>query len=859
MKKRYPNFSPSHRRSLFRRLRTWNPLVLRSCLLGGLGLLTGLVVLLSHSDPSGVALSQGIQQQEDQVIRNYKLPSAPPPAPVYQPAPQPAPAEPAPAPAQDSTPVESRPIESAPTQPDATDKPESDKPTDANKDTKDKLEDDKATTEVASLSGLNRYVLEFNRSPVIGNRFRLQGVYAESRLGFTRPRTWQVRTAKVLVRFRHSPDLAAGKSNLIVRVNDTSVGSIPLNLKPAQIGESIVEIPANLLQDYNEITLVAQQQNNTNCSSAQDDKLWTEVLPDSKVVMDYQTKGFPLDFSRYPYPFFDNLALDSARINYLMPSQTNPEWLQAASRFHSYMGRLADFRPMETALVKEAKNFKWNDRLVVIGTPEEQPLLKSLKLPLAVSGKQFLQADKAPLPDDVGILALSTLKNGSVPVLVISGNSPAGVTKAAQFLVQTQDSQIGTGQFILVTSDKIPELPAPAVRDWPKYLPGRSQFNLSDLRGNDGKPFQDVTVRGSSAPRVDFDFRALPDDRFIRGSTMTVRYSYGGQVDTSKSTVSIFVDGIGIGSKKLTNDNGASQETFVVDLPAELITPTSRIGVDFKLVPKVPEQCGQITDQQLWGTLHKDSSFNLNREISVQLPDLKLFTTGYPFASPQDLSRMAIVLPDKPSETEVMTLLKLSERMGRISQAKSVKQEVYTTSKLQDSTKKFKHLVGIGTRDRFPLPEVFQEKGGFKLLDAFTRQFKQTQIQTLPDSGGVVQSVLSPWNDDRVVLALTAQTEGGLKQVQDVLSNDSWFYQLQDDTALIAANPNTSPYDSNGYQFQFFRQSEQRSLENLNPISRMRRVFQNNWWLLPSGIIGLSILLYGVAQLYLKRVAGESS
>ncbi|MGI0495073.1 cellulose biosynthesis cyclic di-GMP-binding regulatory protein BcsB [Alkalinema pantanalense CENA528] len=855
MKKRHPNLSPTQQRSSSRRFRfvkpRWTPLMLRSCLLGGLSLLTGLVVLLSHSDPGGIALSQGIQQQEDQVIRNYKLPSAPPPAPVYQPAPDPAPAQPAP----ERAPVESRPIEPAPAQPDASDKPESDKPTDT---TKDKLEDDTSATEVASLSGLNRYVLEFNRSPAIGNRFRLQGVYAESRLGFTRPRTWQIKTAKVLVRFRHSPDLAAGKSNLIVRVNDTSVGSIPLNLKQAQIGESIVEIPANLLQDYNEITLVAQQQNTSNCSSAQDDKLWTEVLPDSKVVMDYQTKGFPLDFSRYPYPFFDNLALDTAKINYLMPAQTNPEWLQAASRFHSYMGRLADFRPMETTLVKEAKNFQWNDRLVIIGTPDEQPLLKSLKLPLAISGKQFLQADKAPLPDDVGILALSTLKNGSVPVLVISGNSPAGVTKAAQFLVQAQDSQIGTGQFILVTSDQVPEITSPAVRDWPKYLPGRSQFNLSDLRGNDGKAFQDVTVRGSSAPRIDFDFRALPDDRFIRGSTMTVRYSYSGQVDTSKSTISVVVDGIGIGSKKLSNDNGASQETFVVDLPADLITSTSKIGVDFRLVPKAPEQCGQITDQQLWGTLHKDSSFNLNREISVQLPDLKLFTTGYPFAAPQDLSRMAIVLPDKPSETEVMTLLKLSERMGRISQAKSARQEVYTTSKLQDSTKKFKHLVGIGTRDRFPLPEVFQEKDGFKLLDGLTRQFKQTQIQTLPDTGGVVQTVLSPWNSDRVILALTAQTEGGLKQVQDVLNNDSWFYQLQDDTAIISANPNTSPYDSNGYQFQFFRQSEQRSLENLNPISRMRRVFQNNWWLLPSGIIGLSILLYGIAQLYLKRVAGES-
>ncbi|MEB3181197.1 MAG: hypothetical protein VKL59_19505, partial [Nostocaceae cyanobacterium] len=39
-------------------------------------------------------------------------------------------------------------------------------------------------------AGTKQYVLEFNRSPVVGNRFRLNGIYDEARLGFTRPRNW---------------------------------------------------------------------------------------------------------------------------------------------------------------------------------------------------------------------------------------------------------------------------------------------------------------------------------------------------------------------------------------------------------------------------------------------------------------------------------------------------------------------------------------------------------------------------------------------------------------------------------------------------------------------------------------------
>ncbi|MGF1677532.1 MAG: cellulose biosynthesis cyclic di-GMP-binding regulatory protein BcsB, partial [Rivularia sp. (in: cyanobacteria)] len=62
------------------------------------------------------------------------------------------------------------------------------------------------------------YILEFNRSPVVGNRMRLRGVYSEGRLGFTRPRGWNIGTVKALIRFQHSPALYANRSNLTVLV-----------------------------------------------------------------------------------------------------------------------------------------------------------------------------------------------------------------------------------------------------------------------------------------------------------------------------------------------------------------------------------------------------------------------------------------------------------------------------------------------------------------------------------------------------------------------------------------------------------------------------------------------------------------
>jgi hypothetical protein len=810
------------------------------------------VITFTQGQKSGLVTAQGVQKQEDQIIREFKLPPASQ-APVYQPQapiqPEPAPAEPAPAAPEsapiesaESAPIESAPIESAPVQ----SAPTAVTPAPEKK---------SSAPQPASTGPLSSYVLEFNRSPVIGNRFRLEGVYSEARLGFTRPKAWKVKSAKAIVHFQHSPALVANKSNLIVRVNDTSVGSVPLDLKQAQTGEAVVNVPANLLQDYNEIAIVAQQQNSPTCSNPDDKSLWSEVLPDSKLVFDYQSQPIPLDFSRYPFPFFDDLGLDASRVSYLVPSKIDESWLTASSRFQTNLGRMADFRPLETQLVKDLKKFEWNDRLVIIGTPESQPTLKTLKLPFPIINNQIIDGNKTPLPGDVGVLMLATTQEGGVPVLIASGNSAEGVAKAIQFLVQPQSGQIGTGQSILVTD--LADVQAPDPRAWSRYLPVANSFKLSDLKGLDNKPIKDVTVRGSSAPPVQVAFRALPDDHFLRGSSMNLRYSYSAQVNPKNSAVEVRIDGVGVGSKKLTSDSGATNESFNVNLPENLIQSDSVIDIAFKLTPKDAGNCGQVTDQQLWGTVHSDSDFNLRRETSVQLPDLKLLTTGYPFTAPQDLSQTAIVLPDQPTNADLMTLMKFSERMGRLSQANSVKLDVYASGKLPESIKKERNLVAIGIRDRFPIKEIFESEKGFRLLGAFTRQSDQTRIQSLSDNGGVIKSTLSPWNRDRVLVGLSAQTEPGLKQVQDILSQDLWFYQLKGDTVLVSANPQTlSPYNANAYQLQFLKEGRSRRVEDLNPLAKARRFLQDHWYLLPTGIIALSLLLYGVAQLYLKRVAG---
>ena len=714
---------------------------------------------------------------------------------------------------------------------------------------------DKVQPPVVKAAPSGQYVLEFNRSPVVENRLRFEGIYDEARLWFTRPRNWESQSIKVLLRYRHSAALYATRSNMTVLVNGTSVGSVPLNRKQGELGDAVFEIPARLIRDYNELVVAALQNNSPTCTQDPfDPSLWSEVLPDSKLVFDFKTQPIPLDFQQYPYPIVDVLSLEPNQITYLKPTTVEENWLTSVSRLHSSLGRIVDYRPLDTRLIEDLTQLEVNEHLVIVGTPATQPALADLNLPLASQENQLLDGEGNPLPPEVGVLVLTTALNNQVPVLVATGNGPEGVAKATQFLVQNRDKAIGTGQSILI--NELADVPSPPPRDWPDYLPERDIFQLQELTTFNQQSFEDVTVWGSQAPALEFDFHALPDDQFLPGSAMRLKYSYGPQINPLTSQVEVKIDNVAIGGERLRSENGGTRESIKLNLPPDLIKPYSKMQVNFRLDPRERRSCSRVTDQQLWGTIHADTEFELVREVAAWLPDLKLLQYGFPFATPQDLSQTAITLPEAPTDSDLLLMLEISERLGRISSAESIQLKAYRANLVTDAVRQDNHLIAIGTHQQFPLPEAFEQQQGFQLGSAFTRQWQQTQIQTLPDNEGMVKQIVSPWNPERVLLALSGQSSTGLDHLRQLFERDSLFYQLEGDTVLVSVTePAPTPYDPDAYTLTPLREVQQ---QRTSIEKRPRQLFlrlQRHWLFLSAGTVAAAIVFYGIAQQILKRMS----
>jgi len=821
--------------------RRWIILVISAILLAIAGIL--------WSTPVG-AQDSALEQQENDLIQQFTLPEAPRQRPVYRPRPpQPRPSRSS-APSRSSSPSRPAPSRSSssPSRPAPSPQPSS-APKPSAPETPDSSSESSADDETY------QYVLNFSRSPVVGNRLRLAGVYPETRLGFTRPRHWDIQSVKAVVRYQHSPALLGDRSHLTLRINNTSVGSVPLDRPESQIAEAVFDIPTSLIQDYNDLSLVAVQHTSETCTNPSNPAIWTEVLPDSKLLFDFKTEAVTLDLSQFPYPFIDPLSLDPNRISYLAPETYTDDWATAAARFQVAAARMAKFQPLDTQMADDVDALTWGDHLLIIGTPKDQPLLGDLDLPFTLKDDQILDGDDTPLPNDAGLLILTTVQDGTVPALIVTGNAPAGVEKAIRLLSQPTDRQMLTGQTFLVSTVSNPVVSTD--QDWPGYLPRQQTFQLSDLSLNDDQSMQDITVHGAIPPAVQVPFKAPPGEAYLRGSTMTLSYSYSRQVNPRTSAVEVKLDGVSIESRKLDNWRGG-RKSFTLDLPPSLITPDSVLTVNFILDPRDSQLCGPETDDQLWGTLHSDTSFNLKHDTIFELPDLKLLTAGFPVAAPQDLSQLAIALPQSPNAVEIDTLLALTKRLGQITRADAVNLLVSTGNAAAAASDR--HVMGIGLRDRFPIPQVLQD-GGLQLRGGLTRFWQESQTQSLPNYDGILKAVVldegASIEETRMAVALTADTEAGLSVLEDLLNFDSLFTQIAGDTVLVnRISESPQPYDPGAYTLTVLDQeTEHQRIQDVSSLRGMMLFLQRFWVLIPMGMVAMALLLYGISQLYVNRIS----
>jgi cellulose synthase operon protein B len=219
-----------------------------------------------------------------------------------------------------------------------------------------------------------------------------------------------------------------------VRLNGVSLGILQLN-RIGEVNERLT-IPERALKSRRsdgrmEMNFILDS--GLTCTVNQ--QMNVIIHPSSQFILPHETVTPDTSLTNFPYPLYqDSIYPDTAVI--VIPDDPSAAELQAAMTLAAGLGNLTS-SALTTTLTTASQltpDVLANQHIILVGKAGSLPMLSQLTLPLGVtvdaSGGQFV-IDGGGTDDGV-IQMINSPNNSSRVVMVVSGNTDAGVVKAAQ-------------------------------------------------------------------------------------------------------------------------------------------------------------------------------------------------------------------------------------------------------------------------------------------------------------------------------------------------------------------------------------------------------------------------------------------
>ena len=221
-----------------------------------------------------------------------------------------------------------------------------------------------------------------------------------------------------------------------------------------------------------------------------------------------------------------------------------------------------------------------------------------------------------------------------------------------------------------------------------------------------------------------------------------------------------------VGSFPLTQNGNTVVQ---LSIPLDVLDPVRSDGrQELVFVLDSGESC--LINQQMTVIVHNSSVLTFPHE--VVLPDISLARFPFPIYQAALFPDSAlIVVPDEPTAAELQSAMVVAAGLGRLS-GLNLALDLTSQSKLTPDQLKNEHIVLVGKANTLTLLNQLALP-----LASRAGKFQSPQGN---DDDGIIQMVHSPWNEGRVVLVVSGNTDPAVVKSAQALS-----------TGVL--RPNTSP------------------------------------------------------------------
>ncbi len=609
--------------------------------------------------------------------------------------------------------------------------------------------------------------------------------------------------AQLSLNLTFSPNLLAGRSQLVVLLNGEGIKTIELDPSYGTTQTETLEIDPFLIQTNNELLFEfrgegAEQQ--SSCPGAVDANTWVKIGHLSKFVLSASRFRVRNDLALMPSPFFDPSDPTRLVLHFVLGENPSLAMVRAAGIVASYWGMLADFRG---AYFPVAQNDLPTSNAVVFARPGRGP--RGVTLP-RIDGPSIAIVDNPAAP--------------SAKLLLVMGRNDAEIVHAAQALAESSAGL--SGPVITVAP---PEIMDRRPYDAPRWAATDRPVLLGELTTQ-----RNLEARGLTPGVLDVNFRTSPDI-FLwsdKGIPVTVRYRYpqGPWIDAVNSRLDVLINDVYVDSLPLVQSergkmisaitlNDYTQFEGTVQVPPFQIGGQNRLQFYFAYEPiRGDDECVDVAPADVRSVIDVNSEVDLSRVYrQARMPNLAFLTqAGFPFTRLADLSETAIVVPEIMRKDDLEAVLTLMGLFGARTGVAGHGVNIVTHDRVQEFRNN--DLILIGSWDRQPLLREWGSRFGYErrensIVVPGARAIEQGREETLsswfyePTTPNAVTlrtasvkagmaSFRSPLDRDRTVVALMSSEGNPSRPLLNALTSPDLNPLIQGDLVVAEGDTITS-------------------------------------------------------------------
>lgn len=487
------------------------------------------------------------------------------------------------------------------------------------------------------------------------------------------------------------------------------------------------------------------------------------------------------DLSHFPVPFFDPRDNRTNTLPMVFAGAPDVGLQQASAIVASWFGSRSGWRGQNFPVLY---NQLPDRNAIVFATNDKRP--------------DFLRdhpAVKAPV-----IEMINHPQNPYVKLLVVFGRDDKDLLQAAKGIAQ--GNILFRGESVVVNEVK-PLLPRKPY-DAPNWVRTDRPVTFGEL-----KTYEEQLQSSGLEPAAINVSLNLPPDLYLMRSTgidmdINYRYTMPPVKDSSRMDISLnnqFLQSFNLSSKQEANRlllripvlQGLLDGKTDVSIPALKLGATNQLRFDFEYMNPMPggsvDNCITFQPVQNHVVIGDDSTIDFSKYYHfIPMPDLRAFANaGFPFSRMADLSQTITVMPKAPNEAQMETLLNTVGFIGAQTGFPAINLTVTDDgSTIQGKDADIMIIGGI--------PDKLKDDKQIDLLVQATESWVKTPMRQTPfpgivpdesdraaetqstlTSSGAMAAVISfqsPYNDQRSVIALLADSPRGYEMLNDAV-NDS--------------------------------------------------------------------------------------